>query len=213
MVIFEEITYGLMTRALDCLKRVYSSNVSEHNIEEIVCVGGSSNMRQVRYNIQCEFPDLTVRLYEPEHAVVNGAAIYADLIRQRPEPVVRDIASFSYGIKAYEDYNKNRNKIVIFNMVRKGDPLPAKKVHCFSPPKENLPSLSFSIFESEIIDGKYDESLPCTNVGNVIFPLPPNSTRNFEIRCEISLLGDGFLYFTAKDNNGNTVPAQFKLSD
>lgn len=211
--IFEEITCGLMARAMDCLKRVYSSNIAEHNIEEIICVGGSSNMRQVRYNIQREFPDLTVRLYEPEHAVVNGAAIYADLIHQRPEPVVRDIASFSYGIRAYEDYDRDKNKKAIFNLVRKGDPLPAKEVHSFWPTKDNLPSVSFPIFESEINDRKYDERCPCANIGTVSFPLPPNSTSNYEIHCEISLLGDGFLYFTARDNNGNTVPAQFKLSD
>jgi molecular chaperone DnaK len=210
---FEEITYGLMMRALDCLKRVYFSNVSKHNIEEIVCVGGSSNMRQVRYNIQREFPDITVRLYEPEHAVVNGAAIYADLIRMRPEPVIRDIASFSYGILAYEDYHKDKNKKAIFNLVRKGTPLPAKEVHTFCSPEDNLASVALVIFESENSDSKYDENLSCTNVGNVSFPLPPNSTSNFNIHCEISLLGDGFLYFNARDDDGNNIPARFKLSE
>lgn len=210
---FEEITYGLMMRALDCLKQVYSNNVSKHNIEEIVCVGGSSNMRQVRYNIQREFPDMTVRLYEPEHAVVNGAAIYADLIHMRPEPVIRDIASFSYGIRAYEDYDRDKNKKAIFNLVRKGNPLPAKEVHTFCPPEDHLASVSLVIFESENRDSKYDEHLPCTKIGHVSFPLPPNSTKHFQIHCEMSLLGDGFLYFNARDNEGNNVPARFKLSE
>ena len=127
--------------------------------------------------------------------------------------MIRDIASFSYGIRAYEDYDRDKNKKAIFNLVRKGNPLPAKEVHTFCPPEDHLASVSLVIFESENRDSKYDEHLPCTNIGHVSFPLPPNSTKHFQIHCEMSLLGDGFLYFNARDNEGNNVPARFKLSE
>lgn len=209
---FEEITYGLMTKAVDCLKRVYAKNIGSNSIDEVVCVGGSSKMRQVRYNIQKEFPDMTVRLYEPEHAVVNGATIYAELVSTRADPVVSDVASFSYGIRVYEDYQTDKNKKVIINLVRRGDRLPAKGTQTFYPPQDNLNNISLVIFESDNPASKFDINYPSTNIGNVLFPLPQNASTSFAIHCEISLRGDGFLYFDAKDDYGKDIPAQFKLS-
>jgi len=219
---FEEITYELMNRALECLKRVYVRNVSDHNIEEIICVGGSSNMLQVRRSITDAFPDMTVRLYEPEHAVVNGAAIYADLLSKLPHPhntgdeitVISDVSSFSYGIKSYDRYriDNPNNKKMIFNIVCKGDRLPATNQHTFNPIEDGQALVALTIYESDNPESKFDPSYPTTEIGTVKFPLPPGTTADYNIHCEISLHGDGFLYFEAKDDAGNMIPAQFKLS-
>ncbi len=209
---FEEITYDLMERALGCLKRLYAKNIAKCNIDEIICVGGSSNMRQVRYSIQNEFPDIPVRLYEPEHAVVNGAAIYADMIKNNPEQVLSDVSSFSYGVRAYEDYDRDKEKLVIFNIVYKGQKLPTKGQHSFMTVEPGQTSVCFNVFESENTNGYFELDQPHTLIGSVSFPLKPNTPKDYEFVCDMTLKGDGFLYFNAKDKSGKTVPAQFKLS-
>lgn len=210
---FEEITYGLMMRALDCLKRVYSSNISQYNIEEIVCVGGSSNMRQVRYNIQREFPDMAVRLYEPEHAVVNGAAIYADLIRNVPPvPVIRDIASFSYGTDSNTHYGFPDNKKIVSNIIIKGSSLPITKSKGYCPTVANQKVVAFDIYESEYTEDEYDYMKPDKRfIGTVKLMLPPNSPKDLSLRCQLSLNTDGMLEVTACEPSGKNVMATFKL--
>lgn len=211
--IFEEITYDLMTRALECLNRVYAKNSAKYKIDEIICVGGSSNMRQVRYNIKNAFPDMLVRLYEPEHAVVNGAAIYAELIHNDPTAsVLSDVSVFSYGIRAYEDYDKDPNKLVIFNIVYKSSKLPTNGKHSFSTTRANQSAVDLNVFESENTSCKFELDQPHTHIGRVTFPLPPNARKGYSITCEMTLKGDGFLYFNAVDEAGKSVPAQFKLS-
>ena len=51
-------------------------------------------MLQVEEGLLKRFPQCQIRLYEPEHAVVNGATIYVNM-PQKENSV--DVASFSYG--------------------------------------------------------------------------------------------------------------------
>ncbi len=82
-VLFEEITVELLDETINKLEDVYYRNLSNIGIEEIICVGGSSNMPQVKEALEERFPDCEVRVYMPEYAVVNGSAIYAHKVMEK----------------------------------------------------------------------------------------------------------------------------------
>ncbi|MBQ4509588.1 MAG: Hsp70 family protein [Clostridia bacterium] len=81
--LFEEITVELLDETVNKLEDVYYRNISNIDIEEIICVGGSSNMTQVREALEERFGDCEVRVYMPEYAVVNGSAIYAHKVMEK----------------------------------------------------------------------------------------------------------------------------------
>ncbi len=74
---FEEITHDLMERTIafthDMLKE--ASKKGYNSFDDIILVGGSTRMPQVRSRVQKEFSK-DPRIFDPDGAVAKGAAIY-----------------------------------------------------------------------------------------------------------------------------------------
>lgn len=74
---FEEITHDLMERTIafthDMLKE--ASKKGYNSFDDIILVGGSTRMPQVRSRVQKEFSK-EPRIFDPDGAVAKGAAIY-----------------------------------------------------------------------------------------------------------------------------------------
>lgn len=207
--VFDEITAHLLRQTLDCLQDMYDKHSGSCKIDEIICVGGSSNMRQVEEGLVERFPECSIRLYEPEHAVVNGATIYANM----PQiDVLKDVVSFSYGTDTNTHYGYSDNKKVVSNIIIKGSELPATKSKGFCPIVPGQKTVIFRIYESEYIDDEYDIDRPDKRfVGTVELELPPNSPKDLNLRCQISLNTEGMLEVTASEPSGKKVSATFKL--
>lgn len=92
--VFDEIMSHLLKQTLDYLQDVYEKHSTSCKIDEIICVDGDSNMLQVEEGLLKRFLKCKIRLYEPEHDVVNDATIYANIPQIN---VLKDVASFSYG--------------------------------------------------------------------------------------------------------------------
>lgn len=207
--VFDERTKPLLQETFECLQEIYDAHKDSCNIEEIICVGGSSNMLQVEEGLVERFPDCRIRLYEPEHAVVNGAAFFANM----PETnVLRDVVSLSYGQATNTHYGYPDNRVIISNILKKGTVLPASAYKTYTPVEENQKYVSFRVYESDYTDEEYDYyGSDKRLVGTVTLDLPPGSPRSLELTCRIGLDSDGFLKVEASEPSGKKVNSSFKL--
>lgn len=207
--VFDEITAHLLRQTLDCLQDVYDKHSASCKIDEIICVGGSSNMLQVEEGLLKRFPKCKIRLYEPEHAVVNGATIYANMPQIN---VLKDVASFSYGTDSNTHYGYPDNKEIISNIIFKGSKLPVTQSKGYCPTRDGQEVVAFRIFESEYMDDEYDRTRPEKRfIGIVELRLPPNSKKDLNLRCQLSLNAEGMLEVTASEPSGKKVMSTFKL--
>lgn len=207
--VFDEITAHLLRQTLDCLQDVYDKYSVSCKIDEIICVGGSSNMLQVEEGLLKRFPKCKIRLYEPEHAVVNGATIYANMPQLN---VLKDIASFSYGTESNTHYGYPDNKKIISNIIFKGSKLPVTQSKGYCPAWDGQEVVTFRIFESEYMDDEYDRTRPEKRfIGTVKLKLPPNSKKDLDLCCQLSLNTEGMLEVTASEPSGKKVMSTFKL--
>lgn len=207
--VFDEITAYLLRQTLDCLQDVYDKHSTSCKIDEIICVGGSSNMLQVEEGLLKRFPKCKIRLYEPEHAVVNGATIYANMPQIN---VVKDVTSFSYGTDSNTHYGYSDNKEIVSNIIIRGSRLPVTQSKGFYPIVEGQEIVAFRIYESEYIDDEYDLARPDKRfVGTVELKLPPNSPKDLSLRCQLCLNAEGMLEVTASEPSGKIVISTFKL--
>ena len=207
--VFDEITAHLLRQTLDCLQDVYDKHSASCKIDEIICVGGSSNMLQVEEGLLKRFPKCKIRLYEPEHAVVNGATIYANMPQLN---VLKDIASFSYGTESNTHYGYPDNKEIISNIIFKGSKLPVTQSKGYCPTRDGQEVVAFRIFESEYMDDEYDRTRPEKRfIGTVELKLPPNSKKDLDLCCQLSLNTEGMLEVTASEPSGKKVMSTFKL--
>lgn len=214
--LFDEITGSLLKKAIQALKEVYDRNSSQYDIDDIICVGGSSNMKQVLREIRLEFPDCNVDLIVPEAAVVYGDAIYADKIKGRRSETtaknfLQDIAAFSYGIRCFKDYDADPNYEYVQNLTTAGSPLPCSNEHGFWTTRANMYSCSFPIYESKKSTDTY-ELYEGKNIGTMELILPPNSPKNYELKATIKVNINGILEARATDGKGHSIQTRIDLN-
>lgn len=208
---FDEMTAHLLRQTLDCLQGVYDKHSLSCQIDEIICVGGSSNMLQVEEGLRKQFPSCEIRIYEPEHAVVNGATIYADMPQIN---ILKDVASFSYGTDTNTKYGFPDNKVIVSNIIIKNNLLPVIKHKIYTPISDSQRAIDFRIYESEYEEQEYDFSRPNKRfIGTVTLELPPNSPKELKVRCQLSLNTEGMLEVTASEPSGNKIMSTFKLQE
>lgn len=207
--VFDEITSHLLRQTFDCLQDVYDRNSVSYEINEIICVGGSSNMLQVEEGLLKRFPQCQIRLYEPEHAVVNGATIYAN-----SKLHLKEISSFSYGTDTYDDYDKDPDYLVVSNIIKKGSQLPAQGSKNFRPIRDGQEAVCFNIYESEFTVEQFDYTETDKRfVGEVRLELPSNTKKTTSIVCQLRLNTNGMLEVQASEPSGKKVKATFKIED
>lgn len=127
---FELSTRHLLNQALSKLKKVIDE--SNKPINQILLVGGSCNMKQVKSGVSAYYPNLKNKIYlfQPEHAIGFGAAQYASLIERTenggviflPDKLVNihNQTHFSYGVTLLDDNEKEYVK----NLIKKGEATP-----------------------------------------------------------------------------------------
>ena len=166
-------------------------------------------MLQVEEGLLKRFPQCQIRLYEPEHAVVNGATIYANMPQK--ENLV-DVASFSYGTESNTHYGFADNKEIVSNIIKQGTRLPAVRSKKYCPTRDGQRAVVFNIYESEYQDEEFDLSTPDKRfIGTVELILPPNSPKNLSLKCQLSLNTEGMLDVEASEPSGKKVKAAFNI--
>lgn len=146
---FEKITEELLQETMRVVDKLKSKCATE--IDYIVCVGGSSNMPQVRKAFEKNYPELKnrIKIYEPEKAIAFGAAIYAEHLTE--ESFLSDICKFSYGARYIQDFSRYRdyNRLRIYNVIYKDAPLPTSGESISYALEDGQKSCYIAVYESE----------------------------------------------------------------
>ena len=205
---FEKITSELLQetmRMVDKLKRTCATK-----IDYIVCVGGSSNMPQVKKAFKENYPDIETKIYEPEKAIAFGAAIYAEHLTE--ENFLQDICKFSYGARYIQSFEKYRDykRLRIFNIIYKGDALPTSGTST-SYHIDDHSDTYIAIYESECTDYIY---LPenGTHIGEIEIRGLKGSRKDDETILTMTIDRSGLMQLNAVDKRtGKSVDVEIQL--
>lgn len=182
-------------------------------IDYIVCVGGSSNMPQVKKAFEKSYPAITIKLFEPEKAIAFGAAIYAEHLTEKQ--YLRDICKFSYGIRFIDNYEelKDKNRLIIYNGIFKGSPLPASYETTGFPVEDGSSSLYFAVYESECTDKTYKPE-GGTEIGHACVRDLVDSKKADTFIATLQIDQSGLLQVKAVEKkSGKSASAEIQLKD
>lgn len=207
---FEKITTELLQETMRLVDKLIS-NCAE-GIDYIVCVGGSSNMPQVRKAFEKNYPDIELKLFEPEKAIAFGAAIYAEHLTE--ETFLHDICKFSYGARYVQNFDRYRdyNRLRIYNLIYKGDELPAHG-ESTSYHIDDSTETYIAVYESECTNYIYmpEEG---THIGEIRIRGLNGSRKDDETLLTITIDRSGLMQIKAVDKRtGKSADAEIQLKD
>jgi len=128
------------------------AELTPHDIEEVLLVGGASRMPCV-VNLASEiFGRLPMRDLPPDEAVVQGAAVQAALKARDAavaDVVVTDVAPFSMGIEVAESMNRRMMTGLFAPVLERGTVIPASQVKTFSTVQDDQRFIETGIYQGE----------------------------------------------------------------
>ena len=75
---FEAATESLVAQTIEVVNKVMASKgFTEEDIDDVILVGGSSRMPQIKAAIANIMPESKIKIFDPDQSVAKGAAIYA----------------------------------------------------------------------------------------------------------------------------------------
>ena len=211
---FESASASLMQTTIDLIDKVLASkNFSMSDIDEVILVGGSSRMPQVKATISARYPDANVKVYDPDQSVAKGAALYSksnsfDLDSAPVDPStgevveppagvlnVHNVLSKTFGIKAvYEDGTE-----MISNIIYRNEVLPIESVKTYYPVDDGQSTIKVEIYEDSAAnddDGRKTAVIDGAPVGEFMMELPTDVTKNTPIVVKFTATDEGILIAT-----------------
>lgn len=205
---FEALTVELLENTIDKLEEIYRRNPDiMGSVKEIICVGGSSNMKQVKNGIEARFPNCTVKIYKPEYAVCTGASIYASKMIS-----ILDFVPFSYGIRGKTAAFSN--DYAVKNIITKCERYPVShESRGFIIPKGSK-EVKIAVYESESTEGVYscNSRENETLIGHIILKLSREAVSDERITCVLTINSLDTIELEAHDERGAYVTAKFSLN-
>ncbi|MBO1306309.1 Hsp70 family protein [Enterococcus sp. 669A] len=208
---FERATANILQSTMQLVnKLIEKCNVP---IDYIVCVGGSSNMPQIRKNFESSYPEIPVKLYEPEKAIAYGAAIYAEHLTEKN--FLSDICKFSYGALYLDSLSRYQGKKreIINNIIYKGTQLPASSESTSYHIRSGRYTIELPIYESEKTERIY---LPTegTHIGDILIECSENSKESDATLLKMAIDPNGLMTLNAIEvRTGDQVTAEIRLND
>jgi molecular chaperone DnaK (HSP70) len=232
---FDKMTEVLLDETIELIHKVIADGKEKgvERIDEVLLVGGSSKMPQVKQRVNSELK-VEAKLTDPDECVAKGAAILAlnmsvekatdayNLGDSEVKPKelgvgsrinVINVTSQNYGIRVF---NRDEKKVYIQNMILANTPLDEKcrKEKGFSVPDgaENCGSIVFAIYESEYIgdnENKYDPEMgEPLEEHTMHIPIPVK--KNAPVKVVFEIDAEGILHVHG-EVKGVLDPIDFEL--
>ena len=195
---FEELTRDLVERSIDRVKKTLEEiKLTKKEIEEIVLVGGTTLIPQVREAVKNFFGKEPNKSINPEEVVALGATIQAEILRAQkegraPEGEIKsvlllDVLPLSLGIETLGSINTT--------MITKNTTIPTAKTQIFSTAADNQTSV-----EINVLQGERSMATDCRSLGRFILDgIPPTSRGIPQIEVTFDVDANGILKVIAKD--------------
>ena len=195
---FDNLTRDLVERSIERTKKTLEeAKVAKGDINEIVLVGGTTLVPQVRDHVQKFFNKEPNKSINPEEVVAMGAAIQAEILKAKEEGrapegdiksvLLLDVLPLSLGIETLGGVNTV--------MITKNTTVPTAKTQIFSTAADNQPSV-----EVNVLQGERSMATDNRSVGRFILDGIPPSPRGIpQIEITFDIDANGILTATAKD--------------
>ena len=192
--------------------------------DDIIFVGGSTRMKQVKEAMVKEF-SVEPQIFEPDEAVARGAALLAQFIASNPEPEQGGVAgmktgapsrfgevtSKSYGIETLVD-----GKEKLSNVILKNDEIPLSNTQTYYTVQANQRGVNIDVYESNIMERTTEISFG-KKIADGRLELPAGLPDESPLDVTFSLDRNGMLSITAVERSqGNKCNITIKtegLSD
>jgi molecular chaperone DnaK (HSP70) len=172
--LFDLLTESKLNETIDKTKEVIKIAQSKgfNAIDEVLLVGGSSRMPQVKERVDREL-DCDARLEDPDQCVAKGAAIYAlneayakaitdfendDTGRVEKPKSIAQVTRAAFSIVTSKTYGTDIVGNKVSNLIFANTSLPAKAVDTFYTHTDNQSGVSVKVFESDVTDVEKDEN-------------------------------------------------------
>lgn len=162
---FDECTKVLLGKTSRMVKEALKkANLQEDSIDEVLLIGGSTHMPQVRKLIDELFPNSEVKdEVNPERAVALGAAVLAwqesqgGRTTKNPGPTIdKDKNPYSYGVQAYN----TSGKLKIFNLIKAQENLEIERTdEAFYTSEEGQTHIRLHFYQAKSTDYEMELSL------------------------------------------------------
>ncbi|MBO4868611.1 MAG: Hsp70 family protein [Clostridia bacterium] len=193
--IFERETEDLLNRTVALVDNMLATKgLSMNDIDEIILVGGSTKMPQVRKKLEAEYgkPILT---FEPDKAVAMGAALVAN---RNAGITVDPKCTKSYGLLAL-----NNNEEVVANIIFKDSPKPAVQTRRFGTEKANQASINLEVYENSSLEKNATVIESVKLYESCVVELTAGLPAGAPIDITFNLDANGILKITAVDVTNN----------
>ena len=176
---FDELTRHKLDETIDKTNELLeiAQKKGVVNIDEVLLVGGSSRMPQIKARVDREL-GVNAQLNDPDECVAKGAAIYAmneaykNSIQayeqdttgnvERPAVIasatrtrVVNVTSKTYGLEVKGE--------MVSNLIFANTALPVKATDIFITAHDNQPNASLKIYESDVTDAEKDARIPISH--------------------------------------------------
>jgi len=178
--LFDQLTEGKLNDTIDkTLELIEISKGKDfEKIDEVLLVGGSSRMPQIKKRIDAELSEfgIAARLDDPDECVAKGAAIFAineafavamDEYEnddtgdaEKPKPIsnstrtrIVNVTSKTYGT----DMSDGNGNTVVKNLIFANTALPAKAIETFTTGADGQNAVPMKVYESDVTDPEQDK--------------------------------------------------------
>ncbi len=157
----EEMISCLVDRTIHSVDSALSElNMSPHQIDDLVLVGGSTRIPLVAQRLRQEFQLEPSRAVDPDLAVALGAATQAAMHGGQPiGPVLVDVTTHTLGLEVCEDVSVYHERLVYSPMIPRNSPLPARYEQAYSTMYANQEMAEIHVLQGESEDIDRNQSI------------------------------------------------------
>jgi len=192
---FESLTEDLLERTTEPMRQAMGdAGVDEDGIDEIVLVGGSTRMPQVRGMIEDEVGIEPRRDVNPDEAVALGAAIQGGVLSGEVDDLVLlDVTPLSLGIETKGG--------VFTRLIDRNTTIPTEASKVFTTAADNQTSVTVRVFQGEREIAEENELLDEFMLSGI----PPAPAGTPQIEVTFSIDENGIVNVEAEDKGSGTT--------